>query len=85
MWTPAPAGAQRQSRRVSGAGERRRAVPEAILVEEDHPHINALGIKGVGEIGITGSADAVCHPTGIRVREARIRLENLLAVPEAAE
>ena len=29
---------------------------EAILVEEHDPHVNALGIKGVGEIGITGSA-----------------------------
>ena len=27
---------------------------EAILVEEHDPHVNALGIKGVGEIGITG-------------------------------
>jgi len=26
---------------------------EAILVEERDPHVNALGIKGVGEIGIT--------------------------------
>src|SRR6516225_2701141 len=32
---------------------------EAILVEENDPHVNALGIKGVGEIGITGSAGAV--------------------------
>ena len=31
---------------------------EAILVEEHDPHVNALGIKGVGEIGITGSAGA---------------------------
>jgi xanthine dehydrogenase YagR molybdenum-binding subunit len=29
---------------------------EAILVEESDPHVNALGIKGVGEIGITGTA-----------------------------
>ena len=28
---------------------------EALLVHEDDPHVNALGIKGVGEIGITGS------------------------------
>ena len=28
---------------------------EAILVEEHDPHVNALGIKGVGEIGITGT------------------------------
>ncbi|MBV9076315.1 MAG: xanthine dehydrogenase family protein molybdopterin-binding subunit, partial [Methylobacteriaceae bacterium] len=32
---------------------------EAILVHEDDPHVNALGIKGVGEIGITGTAGAV--------------------------
>ena len=45
---------------------------EAILVEEHDPHVNALGIKGVGEIGITGTAgaiaNAVWHATGIRVR-----------------
>jgi xanthine dehydrogenase YagR molybdenum-binding subunit len=28
---------------------------ETILVEEHDPHVNALGIKGVGEIGITGT------------------------------
>ena len=48
---------------------------EAILVEEDDPHVNALGIKGVGEIGITGTAgaiaNAVWHATGIRVRHSR--------------
>ncbi len=45
---------------------------EAILVEEHDPHVNALGIKGVGEIGITGTAGAVAnavwHATGVRVR-----------------
>ena len=50
---------------------------EAILVEEHDPHVNALGIKGVGEIGITGSAGAVpngfWHATGIRVRKFRSR------------
>jgi len=62
---------------------------DAILVEEDDAHVNALGIKGVGEIGITGTAgaitNAVWHATGIRVREAPIRLDKLLALPEAAE
>ena len=29
---------------------------EAILVEERDVHVNALGIKGVGEIGVTGTA-----------------------------
>ncbi len=56
---------------------------EAILVEEHDPHVNALGIKGVGEIGITGSAGAVAnavwHATGIRVREFPITLDRLIA------
>ena len=55
---------------------------EAILVEEHDPHVNALGIKGVGEIGITGTAGAVAnavfHATGIRVREFPITLDHLL-------
>ena len=55
---------------------------EAILVEEHDPHVNALGIKGVGEIGVTGSAGAVAnavwHATGIRVREFPITLDRLL-------
>ena len=56
---------------------------EAILVEEHDPHVNALGIKGVGEIGITGSAGAVANavwrPTGIRVRKFPITLDRLIA------
>jgi LysR family transcriptional regulator, low CO2-responsive transcriptional regulator len=55
---------------------------EAILVEERDPRVNALGIKGVGEIGITGTAgaitNAVWHATGIRVREFPITLDRLL-------
>ncbi len=55
---------------------------EAILVEERDPHVNALGIKGVGEIGVTGTAgaiaNAVWHATGIRVRQFPISLESLI-------
>ncbi len=55
---------------------------EAILVEERDPHVNALGIKGVGEIGVTGSAGAVAnavwHATGIRLRKFPITLDRLL-------
>jgi xanthine dehydrogenase YagR molybdenum-binding subunit len=55
---------------------------EAILVEEHDPYVNALGIKGVGEIGITGSAGAVAnavwHATGVRVRKFPITLDRLL-------
>jgi xanthine dehydrogenase YagR molybdenum-binding subunit len=59
-------------------------VPEldVLTVEEHDPHVNALGIKGVGEIGITGSAGAVAnavwHATGVRVRRFPIRIEELL-------
>ena len=55
---------------------------EAILVEEHDAHVNALGIKGVGEIGITGTAgaiaNAVWHATGTRCREFPITLDRLL-------
>jgi xanthine dehydrogenase YagR molybdenum-binding subunit len=55
---------------------------EALMIDEHDPHVNALGIKGVGEIGITGSAGAVAnavwHATGIRVRRFPIRIEDLI-------
>jgi len=55
---------------------------EAILVEEHDTHVNALGIKGVGEIGVTGTAGAVAnavwHATGIRVRQFPIRPDRLI-------
>jgi xanthine dehydrogenase YagR molybdenum-binding subunit len=56
---------------------------EAMMIEEHDPHVNALGIKGVGEIGITGSAGAVAnavwHATGIRVRRFPIQIEDLVS------
>jgi len=55
---------------------------DAILVDEADPHVNALGIKGVGEIGITGTAGAVAnavwHATGVRVRRFPIRIDDLV-------
>jgi xanthine dehydrogenase YagR molybdenum-binding subunit len=55
---------------------------EALTVEEHDTYVNALGIKGVGEIGITGSAGAVAnavwHATGIRVRRFPIQIADLL-------
>jgi len=54
---------------------------EALVIDEHDPHVNALGIKGVGEIGITGSAGAVAnavwHATGVRMRRFPIRIEDL--------
>jgi xanthine dehydrogenase YagR molybdenum-binding subunit len=56
---------------------------DVLTVDEHDPHVNALGIKGVGEIGITGSAGAVAnavwHATGVRVRRFPIRIEELVA------
>ncbi len=55
---------------------------EAILVEEHDAHVNALGIKGVGEIAITGTvgaiANAIWHATGVRVRSFPITLDKLI-------
>jgi xanthine dehydrogenase YagR molybdenum-binding subunit len=49
---------------------------EAIWVREDDPRVNPLGAKGIGEIGIVGTAAAVAsavhHATGVRVRELPI-------------
>ena len=60
---------------------------EAILVEEHDPHVNALGIKGVGEIGVTGSAGAVAnavwHATGVRARKFPITLDCLIEARNA--
>ncbi|WP_414831776.1 xanthine dehydrogenase family protein molybdopterin-binding subunit [Afifella sp. YEN Y35] len=55
---------------------------EAILVPEEDPHVNPLGIKGVGEIGITGTgaalANAIFHATGKRVRSFPIGLAEVM-------
>ena len=57
---------------------------EALLVHEDDAFVNGLGVKGVGEIGITGTvgaiANAVWHATGVRVRRFPVRIENIMAL-----
>jgi xanthine dehydrogenase YagR molybdenum-binding subunit len=61
---------------------------DAILIPEDDPYVNPLGVKGVGEIGITGTvgaiANAVWHATGKRVRRFPIRIEDLVIAREPA-
>ncbi|MBV9334990.1 MAG: xanthine dehydrogenase family protein molybdopterin-binding subunit [Solirubrobacterales bacterium] len=55
---------------------------EAIWLEEDDPHVNPMGAKGIGEIGIVGTAAAVAnavhHATGVRVRDLPIRPDKLI-------
>jgi xanthine dehydrogenase YagR molybdenum-binding subunit len=51
-------------------------------IDEDDPHVNPMGSKGIGEIGICGSpaavANAVYHATGVRVRDLPITPDKLL-------
>jgi xanthine dehydrogenase YagR molybdenum-binding subunit len=55
---------------------------EVIFVPEEDHVINPLGVKGVGELGITGMnaavANAVYHATGVRIRDLPARIEKLL-------
>src|SRR5579871_922415 len=55
---------------------------DAIWVDEDDPHVNPMGSKGIGEIGIVGTAaavaNAVAHATGVRIRDLPITLDKLL-------
>jgi xanthine dehydrogenase YagR molybdenum-binding subunit len=52
---------------------------EVVLVPEDDPHVNEIGVKGIGEIGIVGAAaavaNAVYHATGKRIRDLPITPE----------
>jgi xanthine dehydrogenase YagR molybdenum-binding subunit len=57
---------------------------DVIFVEEREPHLNPLGVKGVGEIGIVGTAAAVAnaayHATGARIRDLPITIDKLLGL-----
>jgi xanthine dehydrogenase YagR molybdenum-binding subunit len=63
---------------------------DVIFVEEREAHLNPLGVKGVGEIGIVGTAaavaNAVYHATGVRVRDLPITIDKILGLtaPRAA-
>jgi xanthine dehydrogenase YagR molybdenum-binding subunit len=55
---------------------------EAVWVDEADTHVNPLGVKGIGEIGICGSAaaiaNAVFHATGKRIRDYPITLDKVI-------
>jgi xanthine dehydrogenase YagR molybdenum-binding subunit len=55
---------------------------DARWIDEDEPELGPAGAKGIGEVGIVGTAaaiaNAVYHATGIRVRDLPIRLDKLL-------
>ena len=55
---------------------------DVIFVEEHDPHVNPLGVKGVGEIAMVGVAraitNAIFHATGRRVRSLPATPDKLL-------
>ncbi|MFC4019964.1 xanthine dehydrogenase family protein molybdopterin-binding subunit [Micromonospora sp. GCM10011542] len=61
---------------------------EAYWVDESDAELNPAGVKGIGEIGIVGTAaaiaNAVHHATGVRVRDLPIRLDKLIALSPLA-
>jgi xanthine dehydrogenase YagR molybdenum-binding subunit len=57
-------------------------VMDVIFVEEHDPHVNPLGVKGVGELAMVGVApaivNAVFNATGKRIRELPVTPDKLL-------
>ncbi|WP_030694169.1 xanthine dehydrogenase family protein molybdopterin-binding subunit [Streptomyces globisporus] len=55
---------------------------EAHWVDEHDPHLNPMGSKGIGEIGIVGTAaaiaNAVHHACGVRLRDLPLTPDRLL-------
>src|SRR4051794_29655877 len=55
---------------------------EATWIDEEDRHLNPMGAKGIGEIGIVGTAAAVAnavhHATGVRVRDLPLRPDRVL-------
>jgi xanthine dehydrogenase YagR molybdenum-binding subunit len=51
-------------------------------LDEDDPHVNPMGSKGIGEIGIVGTAAAVVNAaynaTGVRIRDLPVTLDKFL-------
>ena len=57
---------------------------QAHWIDEEDPHVNPMGSKGIGEIGIVGTAAAIAnaayHATGVRVRDLPLTLDRVLGL-----
>ena len=57
-------------------------VMDVLFVKEHAPHVNPLGVKGVGEIAVVGVApaitNAIFHATGRRIRTLPVTPDKLL-------
>jgi xanthine dehydrogenase YagR molybdenum-binding subunit len=55
---------------------------DVTFLDQPDPHINSLGVRGIGEIGLTGVvaalANATYHATGVRVRDLPITLDKVM-------
>ncbi|MBA0053968.1 xanthine dehydrogenase family protein molybdopterin-binding subunit [Streptomyces sp. AJS327] len=55
---------------------------EAVWLDEEDPHANPMGSRGIGEIGIVGSpaavVNAVYNATGVRVRELPVTPDKMI-------
>jgi xanthine dehydrogenase YagR molybdenum-binding subunit len=55
---------------------------DATWIEEHDSHVNPMGTKGIGELGIVGTAAAIAnaayHATGVRVRDLPITADRFL-------
>ena len=62
---------------------------DVIFVDEKDDKVSPLGVKGLGEIGIVGTAAAVAnaifHATGKRIRDFPITIDKLLSASEPGE
>jgi xanthine dehydrogenase YagR molybdenum-binding subunit len=60
---------------------------EVVFLDYPDTKFNAMGVRGIGEIGLAGIAaaitNAVYHATGVRVRDLPVHVEDLLATQVA--
>ena len=55
---------------------------DVIFVDEQDDKVSPLGVKGLGEIGVVGTAaaigNAIYHATGKRIRDLPITIDKVL-------